>query len=48
MEQTKLENKISLLRDNGAKNGWNEKDAYEHEYLMERLRTEFPNSKYET
>ena len=46
MSQIELENKISLLRDERARNGWNNKEATEHEYLMEKLRVNFPKSKY--
>lgn len=46
MEQSELENRISLLRDKRNRDSWNEKDAVEHEYLMEKLRVNFPKSKY--
>lgn len=46
MNQKKLEDRISTLRDERTRNGWNEKDAIEHEYLIERLRIDFPKSKY--
>jgi len=46
MKHIELEDKISSLRDERAINGWNNKEATEHEYLMGKLRVNFPKSKY--
>ena len=46
MLQIELENRISILRDERSRNGWNNKEATEHEYLVQKLRVNFPKSKY--
>lgn len=46
MEQTKLEMKIALLRDERARNGWAIAEAQKHSLLMDKLKTKYPKSKY--
>tara|TARA_R110002020_G_scaffold69158_3_gene180230 strand:+ start:3078 stop:3221 length:144 start_codon:yes stop_codon:yes gene_type:complete len=46
MIKQNLEHEIFILRDIRSKEGWNQKEADRHQFLMNDLKQRFPNSKY--
>ncbi|MCB0445937.1 MAG: hypothetical protein KDD03_00205 [Gelidibacter sp.] len=46
MTKQNLEYEISILRDIRAKEGWNQKEADRHQFLIDDLKQRFPDSKY--